>query len=172
MRVSRIVLLAALAGCRPDTTRPSFLPLPEAASTEIRLSPQEATQRLAEGMAADSLPPSRIQVRDGYIETRWLDSATGQPTRRRPLGTGVVKIQAWSDPGRPGFAVLTVETLYRPLADPSLPGRELDRQVPRGHPVGKKVEKLLEGMVKRYGGPPQTDTLQRRPPAEEYEDTE
>ena len=172
MRVSRVVLLAALAGCRPDTTRPSFLPLPEAASTEIRLNPQDATQRLAEALAADSLPPSRVQVRDGYIETRWLDSATGRPTRKRPLGTGVVKIHAWSDPGRPGFAVLTVETLYRPLADPSLPERELDRQVPPGHPVGKKVEKLLEGMLKRYGGPPQADTVQRRPPTEEYEDTE
>ena len=53
-----IVLVAALVGgCRPDTTRPSFLPLPEAASTEIRLSPQEATQRLAEALAAESLPP-------------------------------------------------------------------------------------------------------------------
>jgi hypothetical protein len=62
-----------------------------------------------------------------------------------------------------------VETLYRPLADPSLPERELDRQVPRGHPVGKKVEELLEGLLKRYGGPPQTDTLQRRPPTEDYE---
>jgi hypothetical protein len=68
--------------------------------------------------------------------------------------------------------VLTVETLYRPLADPSLPERELDRQVPRDHPVGKKVEKLLEDMLKRYGGPPQTDTTQRRPPTEDYEDTE
>jgi hypothetical protein len=173
MRVSRVVLVAVLAGCRPDTTRPSFLPLPEAASTEIRLSPQEATKQLAARMAADSLPTSRVQVRDGYIETRWLDSATGQPTRKRPLGTGVVKIHAWSDPGRPGFAVLTVETLYRPLADPSLPERELDRQVPRDHPVGKKVEKLLEALLKRYGGPPQTDTTQqRRPPTEDYQDTE
>jgi hypothetical protein len=172
MRLGKVLLLAALGGCRPDTTRPSFLPLPEAASTEIHLSPREATQQLADRMKADSLPPSRVTVRDGYIETRWLDSATGHPTRKRPLGTGVVKIHAWSDPGRPGYAVLTVETLYRPMADPSLPERELDRQVPRDHAVAKKVVGVLEGLLKRYGGPPKTDTLQRRPPTEEYEETE
>jgi hypothetical protein len=172
MRPGRIVLLAALCGCRPDTTRPSFLPLPEAASTEIRLNPQEATRQLAAGMTADSLPPSRVMVRDGYLETRWLDSATGRPTGKRPIGPGVVKIHAWSDPGRPGYTVVTVETLYRPMADPSLPERELDRQVSRAHPVAKKMDALLEALLKRYGGPPKTDTLQRRAPTEEYEDTE
>ena len=171
MRVRWTILLLALLGCRPDTTRPSFLPLPEAASTEIRLAPQEATQKLAEALAADSLPPYRVRVRDGYIETKWLDSATGRPTRKRPIGTDVVKIHAWADPGRPGNAVLTVETLYRPLADPSLPERELDRQVPLGHPVAKKVVRVLEAMLKRYGGPPQADSApQRRPPTEEYEE--
>ena len=29
MRVTSVLMVAALAGCRPDTTRPSFLPLPE-----------------------------------------------------------------------------------------------------------------------------------------------
>lgn len=93
-------------------------------------------------------------MRDGYLETKWLDSATGRPTRRRPLGTGVVRLRGWADPGRPGFTVLTVETLYRPLADPSLPERELERQVPRTHPAAVKVEQILQAMLKRYGGPP------------------
>jgi hypothetical protein len=174
MQVRTVTVLAVvLLGCRPDTTRPSFLPLPEAASTEIRLLPQEATQRLADALAADSLPPSRVRVRDGYIETQWLDSATGQPTRKRPIGTDVVRIHAWADPGRPGNSVLTVETLYRPLADPSLPERELDRQVPREHPVALKVERVLEAMLKRYGGPPKADSVlpQARAPTEEYEES-
>jgi hypothetical protein len=158
---------ALLEGCRPDTTRPSFTPLPEAASTEIRLSPQEATRRLADALAADSLPPDRVRVRDGYIETEWLDSATGRPTKRRPIGTDVVRIHAWADPGRPGNSVLTIETLYRPLADPSVPERELDRQVPRGHRVARKVEQVLEAMVKRYGGPPKVDSQPTRPAPQE-----
>lgn len=144
----------ALCACRPNTTRPSFLPLPEAASTEIRLPVQDATRQLAEALIADSLPPSRVRIRDGYIETAWLDSASGRPTRERPLGTDVVRVHAWADPARPGNTLLTVETLYRPLADPSVPERELDRQVPRDHPVALKVERVLQAMLKRYGGPP------------------
>jgi hypothetical protein len=149
-----ITTLMLLGGCRPNTTRPSFTPRPEAASTEIRLPAQEATRRLAEALEADSLPPSRVRIRDGYIESRWLDSATGRPTDRRPIGTDVVRIRAWADPGRPGNTLLIVETLYRPLADPSLPERELERQVPRDHPVALKVEQALEALLKRYGGPP------------------
>jgi hypothetical protein len=149
-----IVALPLLAACRPDTTRPAITPYPEAAGVEIRLRPQEATRRLAEALQADSLAPAQVRLRDGYLETKWLDSATGRPTGRRPLGTDVVRLRGWVDPGRPGFSVLTVETLYRPLADPSLPERELERQVPRTHPTAVKVEQVLQAMLKRYGGPP------------------
>jgi hypothetical protein len=148
------VALALLAACKPDTTRPAITPYPEAAGIELRLRPQEATRRLAEALQSDSLPPARVQLRDGYLETRWLDSATGRPTGRRPLGTDVIRLRGWADPSRPGFSILTVETLYRPLADPSLPERELERPVPRTHPTAVKVEQVLEAMQKRYGAPP------------------
>ena len=149
-----IVAAALLAACRPDTTRPDIMPFPAAAGVEIRLRPPEATRRLAEALQADSLPPSRVRLRDGYLETAWLDSATGRPTTRRPLGTSVVRLRGWADPGRPGNTVLTVETVYRPLADPSLPERELERLVPPAHPVAVKVEQVLEALLKRHGGPP------------------
>lgn len=173
MRTPRWIAAAALlAACRPDTTRPAIVPYPEAAAVEIRLRPPEATRRLAEALQADSLPPARVQLRDGYIETAWLDSATGQPTTRRPLGTDVIRLRAWADPGRPGNSVLTVETLYRPWADPSLPERELERQVPPGHPAAAKVERILEAMLKRHGGPPPPAAAQPAPgeaPMEEVE---
>jgi hypothetical protein len=60
--------------------------------------------------------------------------------------------------------VLTVETLYRPLADPSLPERELERQVPRVHPTAVKVERVLEALLKRHGGPPPPAAEQPAPP--------
>jgi hypothetical protein len=160
---------AALAACRPDTTRPAITPYPEAAGVEIRLRPIEATRRLAEAMEADSLPPAKVRLRDGYIETAWLDSATGQPTTQRPIGTGVVRLRAWADPGRPGNTVLTVETLYRPLADPSLPERELEQQVPRTHPTALRVERVLEALLKRHGGPP-PPTAPEEPPPERREE--
>ncbi len=164
MIARRLLATAALlAACRPNTTRPAITPYPEAAGVEIRLRPPEATRRLAEALQADSLPPSRVRVRDGYIETAWLDSATGAPTARRPIGTGVVRLRAWADPGRPGNSVLTVETLYRPLADPSLPERELERQVPRTHPTAVKVEQVLAALLKRHGGPPPPAAEQAAP---------
>lgn len=149
-----IAAAALLAACRPNTTRPAITPYPDAAGVEIRLRPPEATRRLAEALQADTLPPSRVRIRDGYIETAWLDSATGRPTARRPLGTGVIRLRAWADPGRPGNTVLRVETLYHPFADPSLPERELERQVPRTHPTAVKVERILAALLERHGGPP------------------
>jgi hypothetical protein len=63
-----------------------------------------------------------------------------------------------------------VETIYRPLADPSLPVRELDRQVPRNHPVAVKVRATLQELVKRYGGPPAQQQQQQPSPTEQPED--
>jgi hypothetical protein len=65
-----------------------------------------------------------------------------------------VRVRGWADPARPGSTQLTVETLYRPIADPSLPERELERQVPADHPAAKKVQAALGRLVERYGAPP------------------
>jgi hypothetical protein len=170
LRALVAVLAGLLAACRPNSTRPPLTPLPEAAATEIRLPPQEAGRSLAEALAADSLPPAVVRGRDAYIETAWLDSATGRPTTRRPIGTGVVKVRAWADPGRPGNSLLIVETLYRPFADPSLPERELEHQVPRDHPTALKVERILEAMLKRYGGPPKPESPSAPPVPEPREE--
>jgi hypothetical protein len=162
----RPLALVLLAGCHPNTTRPAIQPYPEAAATEIRLVPQEAIRRLAEAMTADSIPLARVRQRDGYIESAWFDSASGRPTHRRPLGTGTVRVRAWADPARPGNSLLTVETLYRPLADPSLPERELERQVPKTHPVAVKIEAELTALLQRWGGPPPPEPAAARPTAE------
>jgi hypothetical protein len=148
------VMAAFLAACQPGTTRPPFLPVPEAATTEIRLPPREATRLLAEALQADAMPMTRVDVRDGWLETQWFDTASGRAIGRRPIGTATVQVRAWADPTHPGNSKVTVETVYRPLADPSLPERELDRQVPRSHPVAVKVRAALQDLVKRYGGPP------------------
>jgi hypothetical protein len=160
-----VVVLAS--GCSPFTTRPPITPLPEASVTEIRLPVQEATRELATALQADSIPTRRVRVRDGFIESGWFDSATGRPTRRRPIGTGIVRVRAWADPGRPGNTLLIVETSYRPLADPSLPDRELEKQVPRDHPVAVKVDSALAALLKRYGGPPSPEAQPPAAPVEE-----
>jgi hypothetical protein len=155
LTLCRLGLCLIVGACQPNTTRPPITPFPEAAATEIRLSPLEATRRMAEALRADSLPVRRVALRDAYIETPWFNAATRRPIRgRRPLGPNTVRIRAWADPARPGSSQLTVETVYRPLADPSLPERELEREVARNHPVAVKVEAALRRLVERYGGPP------------------
>lgn len=157
MRRDLLVWVAAAAGvggCQPATSRPPFPPAPQAAITEMRLPAGEATRLLAEAFQADSMPVRRVEVRDGWLETRWFDAASGQPTARRPLGINTVRVRAWADPTHPGSSKVTVETVYRPLADPSLSERELDREVPRDHPVAIKVRAALQDLVKRFGGPP------------------
>jgi hypothetical protein len=154
-----------LVACQPNTTRPSFTPVPEAAGTELRLPVPEATRQLAAALKADSIPPRRIRARDGYIETDWFDARNGRVLRgRRAVGSRIVRVRAWADPARPGSSQLTVETLYRPLLDPSLPERELERQVPQDHPVAMKVVATLKKLVDRYGGRPGVQT--EPPPSE------
>ncbi len=154
------IALVAGAACQPNTTRPAFRPQPEAAATEIRLPVREATRQLALALRSDSIPAAEVRERDGYIETVWFDASTGRPTGRRPIGAEIVRVRAWADPGRAGNSLLTVETLYRPLADPSLPERELDRQVARDHPIALKVEGALRQLLERYGGPPPPEVQQ------------
>jgi hypothetical protein len=159
-------LLLVLGACRPDTSRPALVPRPEAAGQEIRLPVREATQRLADALRADTIPVRRVEVRDGYMESPWFDARTGRPTNRRAVGTGVVRVRAWADPARPGNSRLTVETVYHPLLDPSLPERELEQAVPLDHRIAKKVAGVLTRMAQRYGAPPPPEPEGARPPGE------
>ena len=81
-------------------------------------------------------------------------------------------MRGWADPTHPGSSKLFVETVYRPVEDPSLPERELDRQVPRNHPVAIKVRAALQDLVKRYGGPPPPVTAEPRAEPSEEPDAE
>jgi hypothetical protein len=153
--VTWVMVALAIAACQPNTTRPPFVPLPEAAGTEVRLPMKEATTDLAEALRKDSIPIGKVVPRDGYLESPWFNSKTKRPVKgHRPLGLDIVRVRAWADPARPGSSQVSVETSYRVLADPSLPERELDRQVPVNHPIAIKVEEVLKQLVQRYGGPP------------------
>lgn len=169
MRLSLALLWFSLgaAACQPSTSRPPFPPLPEAAGAEVRLAVPVATRRLAEAFKADSIPTRKVRLRDGYIETPWFEVRSGRPVgQRRAIGPGVVRIRAWADPARPGSSQLSVETLYRPRVDPSLPYRELEREVSRNHPIAKKVDAALVRLVERFGGPPPPQAQQPEAPTD------
>jgi hypothetical protein len=143
-------LATLAAGCLLSTSRPGFDPLLGPSRAEVRLAPAVATQRLAEALREDSVPVTRVEPRDGYVETPWFDGATGTPTSRSPLGSEVVRVRGWADPGRYGHTDLRVEIAYRALRDPSVPGRELERPVPADHPVRIRVQAALDSLAHRF----------------------
>jgi hypothetical protein len=143
-------LAALIAACFPYTTRPGFDPLLGVPAAEVRLAPAAATEQLAEALRGDSIPVTRVEPRDGYLQTPWFDVATGAPTRRSPLGPQVVRVRGWVDPGRYGHSELRVEVAYRVLRDPSVPGREQERLAPPDHPVRLKVQAALDSLAKRF----------------------
>ena len=141
-----------LAACFPTTTRPPFLPQPSAVTFEVELPVPQATRALALALDADSIPVRRTEAKDGWLESEWFDVKTRRPTTARRLGLDVVKVRAWVDPSRPNHCNITVETVYRPLADPSRTDRELERQVPSTHPIAGQMVAVGLQLSKLYGG--------------------
>ncbi len=147
------VLVALLAGCRANTTRPSFTPVPSAMEAEVRLGIATGTQLLTEALREDSLPVSRVEEFDGYIETPWFSLPGFEPVTGRPAGLDVVRVRGWVNPARPGYVRLVVEVVYRPWIDPGRPGRDLDRAVPPDHPVLIRIRESLDRLLDLYGPP-------------------
>lgn len=148
----RLPWLMLLAGCYPATTRPDLVPVPDAVRLEVELFVPQATRALALELDTDSVPVRRTEPDDGWLETDWIDAATLQPTRRRPVGIDVVKVRAFVEPGRPNHSVIYVETVYRRVVDPARPARELELQVPVGHPVAVRVARAVTRLVEAHGG--------------------
>lgn len=145
--------LAALlaGGCNPNTNRPAITPSPGALTVLIARDPEEAIGLLADRLKGDSIPLARVEVKDAYLETPWLDSL-GHVTRARPIGTDVIRLRAWADPAKVGSSTITVELSWRPFADPSVPERELDRDLPATSPLAKRIGAVLAAVKKEYGG--------------------
>ena len=80
-RASDSLSLAAVAACQLATARPPFEPFPEARHADVSLSRTEATERLAEALRDDSIPVTRVEPRDGYVETPWFSA---RPAARFP----------------------------------------------------------------------------------------
>lgn len=146
-------LLVLLLGCQPYTTRPAFAPLPGAPDAVVDLDVAKATTTLAEELKSDSIPVSRVEPKDGYLETEWFSAATGQPTTERILGDSVVRVRGWVNAYGKERGSIRVETAVRPLANPSLPPRELDRQAAADNPAAMRVAKVLTDLATRYPVP-------------------
>lgn len=144
-------VLLAIVGCNPNTTRPPQVePVTGAVQVQLSLPTNLATQELADQLKIDTIPITVVRLEDGYLETPWFDAITGQATEARPLGPNIVRLRAWINPASPQHSYLTVEVVYRLLADPSRPGRALDRQVPNDNPAAQRTGRALEVLSARY----------------------
>lgn len=153
------VLVAALAvavlACNPNTLRPPFGPLPQAVAVELELPMGYAMEVTAEALRLDSIPVTVVHARDGYLETDWFASRTGEPSSARPLGVEMVRVRGWATPGRVGHTDIVIEAVYRPLADPSRPARDLEAMVSPDHPVARRLEVAVRKLVEQFGDPDQ-----------------
>lgn len=144
------VVMGMLLGCDPNTTRPAITPSPASLTAIIAEDPGEAIGTLAERLKDDSIPLARVEVRDAWLESPWIDSL-GHVTTARPIGPNVIRLRAWADPAKVGSSTITIELTWRPYADPSIPQRELDRDVAAILPIAKRVGAVMAGLKKDYG---------------------
>lgn len=145
-------VLLALA-CQATTTRPTFSPLPNALTAQLRLEVPEGFDTLLAAFRADSIPMIRVEARDGFFDSGWLTSPDLRSTTARPVGPGFVRIRGWADLGKPYHTRYTVETVYRVRLDPSRDDRELEVAVADTHPANLRVRRVLSGVLARHGDP-------------------
>jgi hypothetical protein len=139
-------LLFVLAACTPVTLRPPFAPFPEALHIIVNAPPGRAVTEAQTLLGADSAAPvvHLLSPIDGFLETKWREV-------RDSAGSMNVQVRVWADPDVPGKARVTVEAVYRPIADPSRTSRDLEQPCPAGS-VGRKVaERLVEGLKAKLG---------------------
>ena len=148
-----LILLSLLLACDPNTTRPRVVPFPDDASTDsVRAKTPAATERLLAALTAEDIPIAFSSTKDGYVQSPWLNAETLKPTDARPIGMNVVRIRGWVNPFAPGYSTIIVEAAYRPYADPSLPERELERPLPKDHPVRLRLDTVLLRIPKNRAG--------------------
>jgi hypothetical protein len=109
---------------------------------------------IAAWIAAESLRVVTASQRDAYVETAWYDTRTHRSfpgDREVPDLANTIKLRAWADPWVPGTTRLTVEAVYRPAYDPSLPPRDREVVAPPNHAGHTLARRLIEAMGKRFG---------------------
>ncbi len=160
MTARRTLLLAgalAVMACDPAFTRPRLTPSPQSLSAEVSGDIAGVTTRVAQALEAEGIPAARVEPRDGWLRTAWLDTAGFRPVSAPGPGLDAVRVRAWIDPGSYGASRITLEGVFRPVADPSLPERELERALPPGHPAAVRMRRALErvaGPLTPAGPPP------------------
>ena len=148
-----LALLVCLS-CTPVTTRPGFMPYPQALVSIVDAPAPRLVPEMVGWLSSQGLQVQWSSPEDGYVETAWYNLRTrtsvfGDAEPGDLLNT--VKIRCWADPNVPGKSQLTVEAVYRPTLDPSRPERDLEVIAPQGSEGSRIASELAEAMKKRFG---------------------
>jgi hypothetical protein len=146
--------LVFLLACTPVTTRPGFMPYPQALVSIVDAPAPRLVPEMVGWLSSQGLQVQWSSPEDGYVETAWYNVRTrtsvfGDAEPADFLNT--VKIRCWADPNVPGKSQLTVEAVYRPTLDPSRPERDLEVIAPQGSEGSRIASQLAEAMKKRFG---------------------
>jgi hypothetical protein len=141
-------LLFVTAACSPVTTRPTFRPVPQATQLLLVGEPLDVTRHAAGWIATTGVRTVRASEVDCYVETDWYapppDSGAATPF---PF---MVKTRLWVDPGGTGRARAVIETVYRPVDDPSRPARNREVAVPTGAGADVFARRLAAALKEKF----------------------
>jgi len=126
-----------LVACTPTTTRPSFAPLPEALHAVFNAPPDRVTAAADSLLRGDTIAMHFVSLRDAFLETTEFG--------------GTHRLRLWADPDVPGKSRVTIESVYRPLEDPSRTRRDLERASPPGSPGQLRAAQLLAALKDKLG---------------------
>ncbi|HXF94492.1 MAG TPA: hypothetical protein VNI61_00180 [Gemmatimonadales bacterium] len=153
----RIGVALVATGCNPYTTRPPFVPLPDAPVAYVDAPRERVVPALRTWLEARGFRIDHAEPLDGYLVTAWYD-----PENKRSFSTErdvpnlarTFRLRCWLDPDVPGATRIVVEAVYRPVYDPSRTPRDLEVLVPEGHEGRAVAERLMAEMKERFGVPP------------------
>ena len=148
----RIVLL--IAACTPVTTRPPFLPSPQALVAVVDAAPPNVVPEAVGWLTTQGLRVEWSSAKDGYVETAWYNvrtraSASGDADPGDLMNS--IKIRCWADPYLPSKSQITVEAVYRPTLDPSRQERDLEVVVPTGSDGYRIAQQLVDALKQKLG---------------------
>jgi len=158
-RARRWSLLVPLGlSCTAPTTRPFFQPFPLAAFDTVPERPEVVIRLLADRLTEQRIPIRALSDQEGFLESGWFDPRT----KRRRAGAAnpnrAVRLRVWADLVEPQASQVVIETVYRTIADPSLPEREAEGVAPAGSAGDSVTQALRTGLRQRYApvAPPPT----------------
>ena len=129
-----MLLLGALLACHAPGTRPFYSPLRGATIDTLGVAPDQLIIRANQAVLTRGLEIGSLSPEEGYLETRWYHLRSQRSVSTPSNSEDYVKIRFWTDPVDRRRSIIVGEAVRVRTLDPSVPPRDREELVPRGHP--------------------------------------